>query len=106
MDFIIDGELVNFPYIRTAGISGNKSINQVQFSGDTAFIATGFGIVVYQISEKESPATWFFTDADGAYINVRSVLTQDDQIFAATDVGYTWRAKMNRCWKTFPGGPS
>ena len=24
MDFIIDGELVNFPYIRTAGISGNK----------------------------------------------------------------------------------
>lgn len=87
MDFIIDGELVNFPYIRTAGISGNKSINQVQFSGDTAFIATGFGIVVYQISEKESPATWFFTDADGAYINVRSVLTQDDQIFAATDVG-------------------
>jgi hypothetical protein len=88
LDFITDNKVVNFPYIRTTGISGDKSIHNIRFKGDTAYIATGFGIVLYDIARKESPATYFFNDAlTSSFISVYDVLIAENYLYAATQNG-------------------
>lgn len=88
LDFITDNKVVNFPYIRTAGISGDKSIQSVRFKGDSAYVSTGFGIVVYDIVRKESPATYFFNDViTSSSISVNDVLVDDSYLYAATQNG-------------------
>lgn len=48
IDLIYDnGKVVNLPEIKDANITLNKTVNNVQFGKDRMYIATSFGIVVY-----------------------------------------------------------
>jgi hypothetical protein len=88
LDFIIDGDVVNFPFIKSSNLSGNKAINHVSFMRDTAFVATAFGIVVYDIDRRQSPATYFFVDpVTGSFLNVHSTIVEEGFLYAATNDG-------------------
>ena len=47
VDVIFDnGKVINFPEIMNAPLTSTKDINDVAFSGDRAYLATNFGLVV------------------------------------------------------------
>jgi ligand-binding sensor domain-containing protein len=87
VDVLRDQQVFNFPFIRNQNIVGDKSIYQVGFSGDSAYLACGFGIVVLDLVREQSPATYFFTNSSGSPIRVNDVALFGDWIFAATAAG-------------------
>jgi hypothetical protein len=85
---VLQGETVfNFPFIRTQNIVGDKNIYGVEFKGDTAYLACGFGLLVLDIRRRESPATYFFSTSAGTPIRVNDVAVFDDTVYAATAQG-------------------
>lgn len=87
VDVLRDQTVFNFPFIRTQNIVGDKRIYQVGFSGDSAYLACGFGIVVLDLVQNQSPATYFFTSSSGTPIRVNDVELFGEWIFAATAAG-------------------
>ena len=102
VDFIIDGKIVGFPFIRTSTISGSKSVNHATFKGDSVYLSTGFGIVVYDIGKTQSPATYFFNNVStGSFIKVNSTVIYNDSIYAATENGLYRAALSNPLLENF-----
>ncbi|MDE5687376.1 MAG: hypothetical protein K2I18_01965 [Paramuribaculum sp.] len=48
-----DGSVVNLSDIKDASVSGDKNINDVSFDGEAMYIATQFGILIYDIKAKK-----------------------------------------------------
>lgn len=72
--------------IRYGNISGDKQIYSVRFHGGRAYLATGFGIVVVNLSRFEIEETYYL-GADGGRGLVYDVAFTDSLIVAATDNG-------------------
>ncbi len=81
-----DGEVVNLSDIKRKTIVGNKVINNICFSGNEAYLACGFGIVVLNLDKQEVKDTYYIGDG-GASIEVNDVETDNSSIFAATNQG-------------------
>lgn len=48
-----EGSVVNLSDIKDSSVSGDKGINDVAFDGETMYIATQFGIVIYDINKRK-----------------------------------------------------
>lgn len=66
---------------------GNKRINGISFSGNFLFIATGFGIVQYDMIRKETRNTFVKIGTNEAGVNISSVFVFGNKIFASTPTG-------------------
>lgn len=87
IDLIDDnGDVINMSDIKNKTIIGNKTINNVTFDGHYAYVACGFGIVVFDLSRKEVKDTYYI-GANGSNINVTDVAIYGDKIYASTDNG-------------------
>ncbi|MEZ5013948.1 MAG: two-component regulator propeller domain-containing protein [Chitinophagales bacterium] len=84
IDFVLDNTIYNFPFIQNSNVSGDKNIYGATFYGDTILLSCGFGIVLFDISKLESPATYFFTDTSGANLRVNDAIVFQNNIYAAT----------------------
>jgi hypothetical protein len=87
IDLLTGNQIRNFSFIKQASIVGDKSIYNIHFKGDSAYLACGFGIVVLDVEANESPATYSFNTDQGTRIRVNDVTTNDDKVFAATEKG-------------------
>ncbi len=88
IDFIIEDEIINFPDIKRATISGDRSIYDIMFRDQFAYLSCGFGIVVVDLERREVKDTWYI-GPEGSHIKVND-LTYDpdnDLYYAATEVG-------------------
>ncbi|MFN3940398.1 MAG: two-component regulator propeller domain-containing protein, partial [Chitinophagales bacterium] len=102
LDIIVNGVIQNFPYIKSASIAGDKSVNHAYFLGDSILLSTGFGIVVYNWQKKESPASYFFIDPEtNAYISVNTTIVYKQYIYAATDKGVYRASLTNQLLENF-----
>src|SRR5690606_5294866 len=63
LDLVFGTEIFNYPFIQTSAINGDKNIYHATFKGDSIYLSCGFGIVLFDRAKRESPATYFFTDA-------------------------------------------
>lgn len=87
IDLLFDnGELVNLSDIKRKSIPGNKNINNICFSGNEAYLACGFGIVVLNLDKQEVKDTYYIGDG-GSSMEVNDVETDNNTIFAATNQG-------------------
>lgn len=88
MDLIIDGKTIeNYSDIkRSTSILGKKTINNIMFIGEKAYIATNFGISVFNIPNKEFEETYII-GPNGSNINVSQTATDGTYLYAATDIG-------------------
>lgn len=88
MDLIIDGKTIeNYSDIkRSTSILGKKTINNIMFIDDKAYIATNFGISIFNLSTKEFEETYII-GPDGTNINVNQTATDGTFLYAATDIG-------------------
>lgn len=86
IDMIKGNVIINIPDIKNKEIAANKVINEIYFNGNLAYVCTGFGIVVVDIDREEVKDTYFIGE-NGAYVNVLSMTSDDQYLYASTDKG-------------------
>lgn len=87
---IIEGNVItNVPWIKTAEISGDKSVHNFYFEGDLIYVCTGIGLVVFDNLKKEIRDTYYpYSDPD-----INDVTIYNDTIYAATENGVYFAGK-------------
>ncbi len=86
IDIKQNSTVYNIPDIKRAPIIGSKSINSVVIEDNTAYLATGFGIVKLNLSDFTVRDTYYI-GPDGSQINVNDLLFTEQYIYAATEGG-------------------
>ena len=86
VDLVYDNQVYNLSDIKRSDISGDRSVYNVRFHAGKAYLATGFGIVVVDLSRHEIKETCYI-GTGGTYTAVRDMAFTADSIFAATDEG-------------------
>ena len=81
-----NGNIKNMNEIKNKNIVGNKRINNVFFDGDLAYVACGFGIVVFDMKKEEVKDTYYIGN-QGEMVNVTDVAIYNGRIYASTDDG-------------------
>ena len=81
-----NNRVTNMSDIKDKNIVGSKSINNVTFDGDLAYVACGFGIVVFDLKKEEVKDTYYIGD-QGDAVNVTDVALYNGRIYASTDDG-------------------
>ena len=86
VDIIQNGVITNLPDIKIQNISGSKQINSVYFQYPLAYLACGFGIVVVDLQKVQTNETYYI-GAGGSAVNVLTVCSDGQNLFAGTDKG-------------------
>ncbi len=86
LDIIEVGQIINISDIKTKPIIGNKSINNIYFINQFAYLSCGFGIVVLDTERNEIKDTYYIGPS-GAAINVKDITSDGTYIYAATETG-------------------
>ena len=81
-----EGEIYNMSEIKDKNILGNKTINDVVFDGKLAYMACGFGIVVFDLERQEVKDTYYIGE-NGNAVNVTDIAFYGGRIYASTDNG-------------------
>lgn len=85
---IIDnqGNITNIPDIYIKDLLGTKTINNVYFRNNYAYVCCGFGIVVVDLQRKEVKDTYIIGE-NGTYLGVNDLTMCENVFFAATEAG-------------------
>lgn len=88
LDLVEENTIVNMPDIlnSTAVTPEEKSINNLMFIGDLAYLSCGFGVVVVNIKKKEVVETWYI-GPNGDHLQVFDLTVNDTAFIAATEHG-------------------
>jgi hypothetical protein len=86
IDVISSNESTNISDIKRKNIVGSKSINDITFIGNYAYLSCGFGIVVMDLEKLEIKDTYYI-GPNGADINVGGLVFDGSNLFASTDSG-------------------
>ncbi len=86
LDIIRDGVILNLPDIMKKQIPGDKSINDIYFVDQRAYLSTGFGIVLLNLDKDEISETFYIGD-NGNAIQVNQVASDGTYLYAATENG-------------------
>ncbi len=93
LDIIENNIIVNISDIKRKSIIGNKSINNIYFINEFAYLSCGFGIVVINTDRDEVKDTYYIGPS-GGFLNVRDITSDGTYLYAATDIGI-YRALLN-----------
>lgn len=86
IDLVRENEIVNMSDIYDKDLIGNKTINDVMFIENYAYVSCGFGIVVLDI-EREEVFDTYLIGPQGSYINVYDVAFYNNKLYASTESG-------------------
>lgn len=78
-----DGRIVNIPDIKDKDILGIKTINNILFIDELAYLSCGFGIVILDMAREEIYDTYYI-GPDGNAIDVMCMTYNDTSLFAST----------------------
>lgn len=87
-----DGTIKNMSDIKDKNFVGSKNINSIFFDGDLAYVACGFGIVVFDLKKEEVKDTYYIGN-QGDAVNVTDVAFYNGRIYACTDDGVYYAAQ-------------
>ncbi len=91
---LLKGSIVqNISDIQRSTISGNKTIYNIFCKNGFAYLSTGLGIIVTDLTKFEIKDTWFI-GSNGSQIKVNAFTTDGVYFYAATDEGLK-RAAIN-----------
>jgi len=86
LDILRGNQIFSIPDILQASILGSKTIHNILFYGNRAYLSCGFGIVVLDINDFVILDTWFI-GPDASMLNVYDLAVQDNYFYAATEAG-------------------
>lgn len=81
-----NGDIVNISDIKDKELLGNKTINDIFFFENNAYLSCGFGIVVIDLERIEVKDTYII-GPEGTYININDITIFNNKIYAATESG-------------------
>lgn len=87
LDWFREGEKVNFPAIKEANRAGDKAIYDIFFRGDTAYVASGVGMIMLQLRTEKVLETWLQLGKEAGPAAIYRGLLKGDSVFLATSVG-------------------
>lgn len=93
IDLIKNNTIYNISDIKRKLITAIKTINNIHFRNELAYLACGFGMVVLDMDKKEIKDTYYI-GANSGYINIRDITSDASYIYAATDSG-VYRALLS-----------
>jgi len=105
IDLITSDRIITISDLAKKTISGNKSLNNLFMDSVFAYVATGFGIIKFNMVRHEFSETYLVAK-DGDYIVVNDVTIANDTIYAATVKGVRMAFKDDpqitfyESWKT------
>lgn len=83
IDLLTGNQVFNLSDIKRKQISADKTINNILFSGNLAYLSCGFGIVVINLERKEIKDTYLIGN-NGDFLNVQDLATDGSSLYAAT----------------------
>ncbi len=86
IDIIRGNEIINIPDIMKKPIPGDKSVYDIYFFGEQAYLSCGFGIVVLDLKKYEITETYYIGN-NGDQLKVNQVSSDGTWLYAATDEG-------------------
>jgi len=93
IDIIEGTDIHNIPDIKREQITGNKTIHNILFIDEYAYLSCGFGIVVINLPKKEIKDTYYIGE-NGGMINVYDMAFDGTWLYAGTENGI-YRADIN-----------
>lgn len=103
-----NGNIKNYPDLKLKSINGKKSINEVCFKNQLAYLSCGFGIVVFDMEKLEVKDTYVIGPS-GNYLEVFQTALNDSIIFAATPTGLyksNYKTKILNNYNNWVSAPS
>ncbi len=110
IDILKNNTVYNLSEIKRKLISTDKTIYNITFIGDIAYLSCGFGIVLIDTEKTEIKDTYFIGD-NASYVKVNDVTFDGTFIYAATDHGLYFADFFNsnladyRNWSLVPDLP-
>jgi len=83
---VTDNSVYNLSDIKRSTIVADKTIYAVYCSNGLAYICTGFGIVLIDLSRKEVKDTYVI-GSSGSYLKINGITLNGTSLYAATDDG-------------------
>jgi len=93
IDLLEGSTVTNISDIKRKPIPGNKSINNILFIGNNAYLSCGFGIIVLDLTKKEIKDTYYI-GTNGGHIEVFDIAFDGTKLYAATESG-VYEANIN-----------
>ncbi len=84
IDLVKEDGTTNISAIKRSDIIGDKGIKHIHFIGGFAYLSTGFGIVVLDLSKEEVKDTYYIGN-NGSQTAVNAVTDNGTLIYAATE---------------------
>ncbi|MDX9918918.1 MAG: two-component regulator propeller domain-containing protein [Paludibacter sp.] len=81
IDLMTEGGIINIPDLYMKQMSASKSVNQIRFLGDRAYLACDFGIMVVNMTKREIADTYFI-GPNGTELRIIATTTFQDDIYA------------------------
>jgi len=111
IDILKGNTIYNFSEIKRKFISTDKTIYNITFIGNTAYLSCGFGIVLLDTDKLEFEDTYFIGQ-DASYIKINDIAYDGTNLYAATDQGLYFADFLNtnladyRNWNLVPDIPN
>ncbi len=86
IDLISGDSIINIPDIKRKTISGEKSVNNIFFKDQFAYLACGFGIVLCDLARREIKDSYIFGPG-GSQLKVNDIAFDGERLYAATARG-------------------
>ncbi len=111
IDILKNNVIYNLSEIKRKLISTDKTIYNITFIGNTAYLSCGFGIVLLDTDKLEFSDTYFIGD-NASYVKINDITYDGTNLYAATDEGLYFADFSNsnladyRNWNLVPDIPN
>jgi ligand-binding sensor domain-containing protein len=86
IDVLVDDKVTNINALKNANIAGDKSIQAIYINQQLAYVATGIGIIVLNLTKYEIKDTYII-GTGGTKIKVNAITSDGTYLYAATEEG-------------------
>ena len=87
IDIFQGNSIFNISDILRKSILGQKTINDIHFEGDLAYLSCSFGIVIIDLETKSVRDSYLNIGPNGVATSINSLAFYKDSIFASTPIG-------------------
>jgi hypothetical protein len=87
LDVIKDNTITNFDRLTDPTIPGSRQINHIIFREGIAYLSCDYGVVLFNMAQREVKETWRDLGRTGELINIKQSAFKGDSIFLATSNG-------------------
>lgn len=87
IDILQGNSIFNISDIFRKSILGQKTINDIHFEGNLAYLSCSFGIVIVDLAKKAIKDSYLNIGPNGVPTSINSVTFYNDSIFAGTSIG-------------------